>query len=144
MVIRSTPLATPLIEAVYREVLRVGAYPLLLLDLEECEEILLREGNAEQLTRMPSVLDAVVEHIDAQLIIGAKGNTRGLSGIEPERMAKRREGQRRLMRILSKREQAGEYRRCSALFPTSAYAQDADMSLRDFDEYVGAALGYGV
>ena len=33
--IRATPLAAPLVEAVYRELLRVGAYPLPLIELEK-------------------------------------------------------------------------------------------------------------
>src|SRR5216683_1568242 len=50
--IRATPLAAPLVEAVYREVLRVGAQPLPLIELENLEEILLRQGNDAQLTKV--------------------------------------------------------------------------------------------
>src|SRR2546423_1308286 len=38
--IHATPLATPLVEAVYRELLSVGAHPLPLIELESLEEIL--------------------------------------------------------------------------------------------------------
>lgn len=48
VVIRATPLAAPLVEAVYSELLRTGAYPLPLIDLENLEEMLLREGNKDQ------------------------------------------------------------------------------------------------
>jgi aminopeptidase len=37
--IRATPLAAPLIEAVYREVMHVGAHPLPLIEMESLEEI---------------------------------------------------------------------------------------------------------
>ena len=51
-VISSTPLAAPLIEAVYSEVLHVGAYPVVLLGLESLDEIFLREGNETQLAKV--------------------------------------------------------------------------------------------
>ena len=37
--ILATPLAAPLVEAVYREVLRVGAHPLPLIELENLDEV---------------------------------------------------------------------------------------------------------
>ena len=45
--IHTTPLAAPLVEAVYREVLRAGAQPLVSLELESLEEILLKEGSEQ-------------------------------------------------------------------------------------------------
>jgi aminopeptidase len=134
--IRSTPLAAPLVEAIYQEVLHVGAYPVPLIDLENCEEILLREGNDNQLVRSQFVLDALSERIDAQITIAAKSNTRNLNGIDPTRMAKRRAAGRNISKNSRQREQEGKFRWSSTLYPTNAYAQDADMSLRDFEEFV--------
>jgi aminopeptidase len=54
--IHATPLAAPLVEAVYRELLSVGAHPLPFIELESLEEILLREGNEQQLTKKSFVL----------------------------------------------------------------------------------------
>src|SRR5713226_7163526 len=89
--ILATPLATPLVEAVYRQVLRVGAHPLPLIELENLEEILLREGNDAQLTKLSPVASAMVEKSDARLSIASRSNTKALSGIAPARMSKRRE-----------------------------------------------------
>src|SRR5215831_21338357 len=79
--IRATPLAAPLVEAVFRELLRVGAYPLPLIELESFEEMLLKEGNDNQLTMPHPVLSLVAEHIHAQLSIGSKSNTRSLNEV---------------------------------------------------------------
>src|SRR6266581_4661835 len=65
----ATPLAAPLVEAVYREALRVGAHPLSLIEQENLEEILLREGNDAQLTKPSPITAALAEHIDARLTI---------------------------------------------------------------------------
>jgi len=134
--IRATPLAAPLVEAVYGELLRVGAYPVPLIELESFEEILLKLGNDNQLSMPHPVLHMMAEHIDAQLSIGSKSNTKSLSGVEPSRLAKRRQASQNVSRMLRKREQSQTYRWATTLYPTAAYAQDAEMSLHDFEEFV--------
>ncbi len=134
--IRATLLAAPLVEAVYRELLRVGAFPLPLIELEGLEEILLKEGNENQLSAPHPVLHMMVEHISAQLSIGSRSNTKALSGVEPSRLAKRRQASQSVARVLRRREQEKKYRWASTLYPTAAYAQDAEMSLQDFAEFV--------
>ncbi len=133
---RATPLAGPLVEAVYRELLHAGAYPLPLIEFESFEEILLQEGNENQLSMPHPVLHVMAEQINAQLSIGSKGNTRSLSGVDPARLAKRRQASQNIANVLRRREQAKAYRWASTLYPTAAYAQDAEMSLRDFEEFV--------
>jgi aminopeptidase len=134
--IRATPLAAPLIEAVYREVVRVGAHPLPLIELESLDEILLREGNESQIATISPVLAATVEYVDAQLTIGSKGNTKSLGNIDPARLAMRRQAGLAMQKTRRKREQAGKFRWSLTLYPTEAYAQDAEMSLSEFEEFV--------
>ena len=134
--IRATPLAAPLVEAVYRELLRVGAYPLPLIELESLEEILVREGNDGQLAMPHPLLNVMAEEVSAQLLIGSTSNTRSMSGIEPARIAKRRQAAYNIAQVLHRREQVKAYRRTSTLYPTAAYAQDAEMSLHEFEEFV--------
>src|SRR6266487_4822490 len=88
--IHATPLAAPLVEAVYREILRVGAHPLPLIDLESLEEILLRDGNEQQLIKKSPVLTTVAAYSDARLFIASRSNTKALSGVKPEQVSQRR------------------------------------------------------
>ena len=134
--IRATPLAEPLVGAIYRQLLQVGATPLVLIELESLEEILLREGTDEQLTTPAPLSALVAEHIDAQLTIASKSNTRALSGIQPARMAKRRAANAQVSSMLRARERTNSFRWASTLYPTLAYAQDAEMSLSEFEEFV--------
>ncbi len=134
--IQATPLAAPLIEAVYREALRAGAHPLVIVELENLDEILLREGNDKQLTKPSPLLDVLAEQVDARLFIASSSNTKSLSGIDPAKAAKRRQTAQGVRKTLRNREQAGKFRWCSTLYPTSGYAQDANMSLNDFEEFV--------
>jgi len=134
--IRATPLAAPLVEAVFQELVRVGAHPLPMIELESLEEILLREGNDSQLDRVHPMLATTAEYVDAQLTIGSKSNTKAMSGIAPARLARRQQAAHTLRKTLRSREQSGKFRWSSTLYPTAAYAQDAEMSLREFEEFV--------
>src|SRR5437763_14418305 len=81
--IHATPLASPLVEAVYRELLQMGAHPLPVIELENLEEVLLREGNDAQLTTPSPLVSTLAEHINARLTIGSQSNTKALSGVDP-------------------------------------------------------------
>src|SRR5512146_2772264 len=73
--IHTTPLAAPLIEAVYREILRVGANPVPLVGLERLDEILLQEGSPTQIENSYQLLKAIVPNINARLAILSDSNT---------------------------------------------------------------------
>jgi aminopeptidase len=136
LAIHATPLAAPLVAAVYRETLRVGAYPIPVVELEELTEILLREGNDQQLTTVSPVSTAVATQANARLTILSSGNPKALSSVDPERGAKRRQSASATARVQRQREQNGEFRWCLTLYPTAAYAQDANMSQQEFEEFV--------
>jgi aminopeptidase len=134
--IYGTPAATPLIEAVYAEVLNAGGHPLPQIELETLEEIMLRKGSDAQLSFISPAAQLLAERIDARLFISSRTNTRSLSNIDPARGALRRKASQQANRPLRRREQAGEFRWSSTLYPTAAYAQEANMSLSEFEEFV--------
>ena len=136
VVIQATPSATPLIEAVYREVLRTNAQPVPLIELESLTEILLREGNDTQLGTLSPIIPFLAEQANARLFIEAEDNSKALSNIDPARSAKRLQAARHLREIYSRREQEGTFRWCLTLYPTNGYAQDSNMSLSEFEEFV--------
>jgi aminopeptidase len=134
--IHATPAAAPLVEAVYEEILHAGGHPLPQIDLENLEETLLREGNNEQIGFISPVASLLSEQVDARLVIGSRMNTRTLNNIDPARSALRRRAYQPSNLVLRQREQAGTYRWSSTLYPTTGYAQEANMSLHEFEEFV--------
>jgi aminopeptidase len=136
LAIHATPLAAPLIEAVYREALHLGANPMPVIALEALDEILLLEGSDEQLTTPSPIAQLLAEQATARLHISSSSNPRALNSIDPTRAARRRQASYGLSTTMRQREQAGEFRWCGTLYPTSGYAQEANMSLREFEEFV--------
>jgi aminopeptidase len=81
----------------------------------------------------------MVDNVDVRIAVGASTNTRELSGVPPEKQTKRQAATGPLMTRAMKRAAAGEFRWVYTLFPTSAYASEAEMSLADYEDFYYAA-----
>lgn len=133
--ITGTTLAIPLIQAVYREALRVGAHPYVLLEAPGVEELMLAHGTEEQLTRTNPYMLQMVEQSDAVLRILSEENTRSTNGVDPSKLGLRKRAGAPLGAGYMRRIMEGKPHTLT-LFPTQAYAQDAEMSLPEFEEFV--------
>ena len=139
VLINSTPLAEPLIAAAYREVLRAGAHPVVQLQLDSLDQIFYEEASDEQLGWLNPADRTQMEHANATLGISASVNTRALTNANPARQAIHSKTSRALGAIRQQREAEGHLHWCGTLYPTPAHAQDAEMSLAEFEEFVYGA-----
>jgi|SRR5579863_578010 len=136
LAIEGGAIAAPLIQEVYREAIRAGAYVSTYISLDGLREIELRESSDEQLIYISELEKIENEYFDAQLTIWSEQNTKHLGGIHPERIAKRLGARADLTKRWSERVASGALRWCGTLFPTHGYAQDAGMSLSDYEDFV--------
>lgn len=136
VLIQGSSYASTLITAVYRSVLRAGGLPFLALSLPGLEEILLRDASDEQLVFLPPPLLLAIETYDVSITVLGQENTRALSRIDPQRIARYRQARKPVMDIFMHRAAEGALRWVVTLFPTNAYAQDAEMSLEEFEDFV--------
>jgi aminopeptidase len=130
------PAAAPLVEAVWRRVLEAGGHPHLRLDVDGAPDLLLREGTHEQLNWVSPVRRAEVERADVRIAIYADVNTRANGGVDPERQARFERSHDPIRRIHLARVGSGDLRGVVTLYPTQAAAQDADMSLPEYEDFV--------
>lgn len=131
--------AIPLVREVYREILRAGACPELQLEMDEAHEIYLKEASDEQLNFVSPLKQLINERFDRLLYIDADTNTRRLSGVDPKRSALVRKAYEATMTTWSQRAARGDMRWCYTQYPTNAYAQNANMSLADYWEFMSNA-----
>ncbi|HUG13516.1 MAG TPA: aminopeptidase [Thermomicrobiales bacterium] len=139
VVLQGSPLAEPLLLAVFRRVVEAGANPVVRVNLPGFQEILLSSGNEQQLTRLTTLDRLVPEEADASLSILSDSNTKALSGVDPDKQRMAQTARRDLTRRYMERAAEGTLRWCLTLFPTQAYAQDAEMSLADYQDFVYGA-----
>ena len=136
VVIQGMPPAEPLLLAVYEEVLKAGGHPHLLVTLPGVEEAFFRLASDEQLEFISPVRKMIIEEFDALISVRSHINTRELSGIDPTRQRRHNKAMAPLMKTYMQRGAAGELKWVGTLYPTPAYAQEADMSLRDYEDFV--------
>jgi len=134
--INGGPAASPLLLALYRHVLERGAHPLLMSQPDEAEAIFYRHASDEQLTYISPVHERLIEEIDAQISVLSQTNTKALSNVDPSQQAKRAGAAQELQSRFMERAANGELNWTLTLFPTDAYAQDAEMSLGEFEDFV--------
>jgi len=136
VVIGGTPLAEPLIRSVFRLVLERGAHPAVQVSLPGLSEVFFRTASDQQLNYITPDERLGPEQADALLRILSESNTRALTGVDPQRQQIFQRARTELRRIYLQRAAEGKLNWCVTLFPTEAYAQDADMSLSEYEEFV--------
>lgn len=136
VVIQSHKLAEPLTAEVLRYTLRAGGFPNVLVASDAFAEILYREANDEQLKHLTPFDRMPLEQADVYINIQAAENTRNLSQSQPERMQLRSAARKDVVATYMRRSASGELRWTLTNFPCAAYAQEADMSLPEFENFV--------
>lgn len=138
-VIQTNPMAEDLALAVYEEALKAGAYPQILCSFPQADEILYKYASVPQLEFVPPVTELMIRKYDARLSISAAQNTRALSAIHPDRQAIRQKAFQPLLQVYMERAARHEIHWCITEYPTFASAQEADMSLADYQDFVFSA-----
>jgi aminopeptidase len=133
--------AEPLLRAVYEEVLKAGAHPILNVSLDGMAATFYKHASDEQLEWISPITKWMAEEADVRIGIGASANTRELSAVPPERQTRRQTATGDLLAKMMDRAASGEFRWVYTLYPTNAYASEAEMSLADYEDfYFGACL----
>ncbi|NIM93684.1 MAG: aminopeptidase [Anaerolineales bacterium] len=129
--------ALPLFREVFREVLRAGGHPHVTLMREESLDfIFFSEASDAQLSHVDPIADFRVRNFDCHIYIKGSSNTRYLSGIDPNRQSTHQKANFELFKVLMERTASKDIRWVLSLFPTSGLAQDANMSVEEFENFV--------
>lgn len=132
-------IAEPLIIELYRAVIEAGANPMVTLTSDECAEIKLREGSDEQISFENPIDMATVEKVDVIISAWASGNTRSLSSVAPAKQAKASLARKPVLNRWMARMGDGTLRWVGTQFPCQSSAQDAEMSLSEYEDFVFGA-----
>jgi aminopeptidase len=131
--------SAPLVAAIQRAAIAAGANVYSKVEIEGTLELMLAEGSEEQLAYISPIDWREIDQIDALATIWSETNTRALTRVEPGRHQRLIATQRRLSNRRWERVARGELRWCGTLMPTHGHAQEAEMSLREYEEFVFGA-----
>ena len=136
LLIKGETVAMPLIKAAYAEAVRIGALPEVQILIPDNEEMFLKNASEEQMKFISPISRTRVNKIDAYLGIWGTENSRYLSSVDSKRQARFYKYQKPMKERFFKRVANKELSWVGTQFPTLADAQEADLSLSDYADFV--------
>lgn len=130
--------ALPALRETYRQVLAVGGHPTLLMTDDYLDRIVLREANQAQLSWVDPVKRLFMNEIDAYIRIAGIPNIKSKANIPAERFQMQQSGQKEFLQIYMRR-MGKEMRTVVTLYPTEGWAQQSNMSLEEYEDFVYGA-----
>jgi aminopeptidase len=129
----------PLVLALFRKVLAAGGHPMVRMAPEETAEIFVKHATDEQLRYLNPVAVFEYERIDCSIGIWADENTKALTNSDPKKLGLQQAARKPLMDIFLNKAAEGKLKWCGTQFPCQAAAQDAEMSLAEYEDFVFSA-----
>lgn len=137
--------AEPLIIELMRYALRAGGHPYPFMGLEmlrgttSFQEVFFKEANRDQLDHVLFTDAMIFESFESMITIRGETNTRALTNIDPEKFVRYGQARAEIREFYIQRGATDDLRWCTTMYPTEAYAQEADMSLTEFEDYIYGA-----
>jgi aminopeptidase len=142
VLVEGEPAAGPLIESLFKHILRSGGHPFLLLSLSGIDtysgldDVFMRYADEAQIDFAPTLHLHAYENFESRIRIYSSSNTKALSGVDRAKLSRRRKAVQGVLQTQFSRGASGEFRWMTTLFPTLAQAQDAAMSLEEYEDFV--------
>jgi aminopeptidase len=145
ILLEGTTAAEPLLRELYIQILEKGGNPHLMVALPGTmpfsqDEMYLTYAKDTQLDFVPTFYKLAYEQFEGRIRIHSATNTKGTSNIDPAKIQRRSKATSVITEAQFRRGGAGEFKWVTTLYPTEAYAQDANMSLKEYEDFVFGAV----
>ena len=134
--IQSTTLAEPLVREVYKEALKVGASVDVKLEFEGQSDIFNSHAEESQLLHICPTTKKAMEEYEAYLHIRAPFQLKSKYQLSPVKEKIRQQAMKPIQSIYFDRTADLRLKRTLCQFPTEASAQEAGMSLEDYEHFI--------
>jgi len=145
VLIEATTAAEPLVRELFVQILEKGGQPHPLIGFPGMvpiiqEDLYLTYANEKQLEFVPTFHKIAYDQFESRIRIHSATNTRAASSIDPAKAQQRGKGISPITEVQMRRGAEGKLKWVTTLYPTDGYAQDAGMSLKDYEDFVFNAV----
>ncbi|MFH0808560.1 MAG: aminopeptidase [archaeon] len=131
--------AEPFLLALYKEVILRGAHPDFRIAIRETAPFFFKHAKKHQIEKFPSTFDHQVKNAQKYVGILTETNTRALANCDPKKITARDKVVKPISTYICNGKP--HIQRSSVAYPCNALAQEAEMSLTDYENFVyGACL----
>lgn len=134
--IQTTTLAEPLLREVYRAAIRIGVQVEYQMTFREQNRIFIHEAQDHQLDYVSPTSKTIMETFNAYLLIRAPFNVREDQQNDATKSSRRQKAMNEINQIYFDRTADRRLKRCLCQYPTIAAAQEAGMSLEEYETFV--------
>lgn len=132
---------SPWLVEVVKEAIKAGAHVEYVLGADEVFEVRLKNSSDEQLLEGNYLYETMLKRADVWLSAWGTRNTKSNSNIDSQKIKLSMQGATAWRKVYSEKMGNGTLRWCGTQFPTYADAQEAKMSLTEYEDFVyGAGL----
>ena len=128
--------AVPALRAVHAEVVRAGGNPSVIISDEAMTRQFLREANDAQFDWLDPMQTLYYDNADVYIRVTATNNTRAMTTIDAARNQKLQKARSKWLDTRMQRAFEGKFRWVGTMYPTEAFAQEAGMSLEEYENFL--------
>jgi len=145
VLIEATTAAEPLVRELYIQILEKGGHPHPMVSFPGMvpfiqDDLYLTYARDSQLDFVPTFYKIAYDQFESRIRIHSATNTRATTSIDPLKSQRRGKATSTITESQMRRGAEGAFKWVTTLYPTDAYAQDAGMSLKDYEDFVFGAV----
>jgi aminopeptidase len=145
VLIEATTAAEPLVRELFIQIMEKGGHPIPMVALPGMmpfsqDEFYLTYASDAQLDFVPTFYKLAYDQFESRIRIHSSTNTRGTTNIDPAKAQRRSKATSVITETQMRRGAEGRFKWVTTLYPTDAYAQDAGMSLKEYEDFVFNAV----
>jgi len=141
VLIEATTAAEPLVRELFIQIMEKGGHPHPMISFPGMmpfsqDEFYFTYANDSQLDFVPTFYKIAYDQFESRIRIHSATNTRGTTNIDPLKSQRRSKATSGITEAQMRRGAEGKFKWVTTLYPTEAYAQDAGMSLKEYEDFV--------
>jgi aminopeptidase len=145
VLLEGTTAAEPLLRELFVQILQAGGHPHVMMMLPGTmpfsqDELYMTYANDAQLDFVPTFHKLAYDQFESRIRIHSATNTHGGTNIDAARNQRRGRALSAITESQFRRGAEGIFKWVTTLYPTDAYAQDASMSLKEYEDFVFGAV----
>ena len=145
VLIEATTAAEPLVRELYIQILEKGGHPHPLIGFPGMvpfiqDDLYLTYAKETQLDFVPTFHKIGYDQFEGRIRIHSATNTRATTNLDPVKAQRRGKATSTITESQMRRGAEGVFKWVTTLYPTDAYAQDAGMSLKEYEDFVFGAV----
>jgi aminopeptidase len=145
ILIEATTAAEPLIRELFIQILERGGIPHPMIALPGMmpfsqDELYLTHARDTQLDFVPTFYKLAYEQFEGRIRVHSSTNPRGATNVDPLKSQRRGKALGTITEAQMRRGAQGKFKWVTTLYPTEGYAQEADMSLKEYEDFVFKAV----